>query len=132
MTNAFFRSVTQLAFGIAVLCTLAACNSAASGSPGTGTGTGTTTPPTTGAATVTWVAPSLNADGSVLTNLAGFHVYYGPDANVLSTLKDVPQSSASSAVIANLNSGTYFFAVSAYTSDGTESELSVVVSKRVG
>lgn len=109
---------------------MAACNSAASGSAGKGTGT--TTPPTINSATVTWVAPSLNADGSVLTNLAGFHVYYGPDANVLSSLQDVPQPGASSAVIANLKSGTYFFAVSAYTSDGTESELSVVVSKQVG
>ncbi len=130
MIRTFFRSASRLALGLALLCAIAACNSAASSSAGNGTGT--TTPPTIATATVTWVAPSRNADGSVLTNLAGFHVYYGPDANVLSTLKDVPQSSASSAQIANLKSGTYYFAVSAYTSDGTESELSVVVSKQVG
>lgn len=130
MIRTFFRSASRLALGLALLCAIAACNSAASGSAGNGTGT--TTPPAIDTATVTWIAPSRNADGSALTNLAGFHVYYGPDANVLSTLQDVPQPGASSTVIANLKAGTYYFAVSAYTSDGTESELSVVVSKQVG
>ena len=138
MVSTFFKSASQLAFGTAVLCALAACNSAGSGSTGastgtgTGTGTGSTTPATIGSATVTWVAPSQNADGSPLTNLAGFHVYYGSDANVLSALQDVPHSGVSSTVVANLKTGTYFFAVSAYTADGAESELSTVVSKQIG
>jgi hypothetical protein len=132
----FFR----LSLGAGVLCALAACGSGGqsanasgpTGGSGSGSGSGGGGTGVTGSATVTWVAPTQNADGSALTNLAGFHVYYGADANTLSTMQDVPQSDAASVVVANLNSGTYYFAVSAYTTDGTESELSAAVSKIIG
>src|SRR5581483_2849230 len=32
---------------------------------------------TSGSATVKWTAPTLNTDGSALTNLAGYYVKYG-------------------------------------------------------
>jgi hypothetical protein len=133
VTHSFCKQNLQLAFGAVLLCALAACNSTVTGSGGAAgaSGTDSITALPTGSATVTWIAPSQNADGSPLTNLAGFHVYYGSDANVLSTLQDVPQPGISSTVVANLKSGTYFFAVSAYTADGAESELSAVVSKQI-
>lgn len=80
---------------------------------------------------MTWIAPHTNADGTALTNLVGFHVYYGADANVLASLLDVQGANASSAEFTKLAPGTYYFAVTAYSADGAESELSTVVSKNV-
>jgi hypothetical protein len=131
VTGTYCKQVFWPALGAAMLSALAACKSGGQAATAD-TATPAPAPATASSATVTWVAPNQNADGSALTNLAGFHVYYGTDANVLAGLQDVRQASASSAVVANLKSGTYFFAVSAYTANGTESELSEVVSKQIG
>ncbi|MFQ5610302.1 MAG: putative Ig domain-containing protein, partial [Woeseiaceae bacterium] len=32
----------------------------------------------TGSVTVSWTAPTLNADGTPLVDLAGYRIYYGP------------------------------------------------------
>src|SRR5262245_61479616 len=34
-----------------------------------------------GSATITWMAPTLNTNGSALTNLAGYKLYWGTDQN---------------------------------------------------
>lgn len=123
-------SLFRVIMGVTLLDTLVACNSGGQSAPGAGADAGSTTAPT-GSAIVTWIAPQTNADGSALTNLLGFHVYYGTDANVLGTLRDVPGAAASDTAFTKLAPGTYYFAVTAYTADGAESDLSVVVSKDV-
>jgi hypothetical protein len=77
------------------------------------------------------VPPTSNSDGTPLTNLAGYHIYYGTSATVLGTLLNVAPASTTSAQIQGLKKGTYYFAVTAQTADGVESEMSAVVSKTV-
>lgn len=89
----------------------------------------TTTP--VGRATLSWVAPTQNTDGSPLTDLAGFRAVYGLSAGVLSSTVDIAQPGATTYAIENLTPATYFFAMKAYTTGGNESALSNVVSKAV-
>lgn len=88
-------------------------------------------PPTTGSATVSWVAPTTNSDGSPLTNLAGYTIHYGNSATALNQTVQVANAGAASYVLTNLASGTWYFAVSAYTSSGSSSSLSAVASKTI-
>jgi hypothetical protein len=88
-----------------------------------------TPPPTTGSATLSWVAPTENTDGTTVTDLAGFRIYYGTNAAALTQTIDVPEPSVTTYVIGNLAADTYFFAVAAYTTTGTESALSNIASK---
>ena len=85
----------------------------------------------TGSAAVSWTAPTLNDDGSALTNLAGFNVHYGQSANTLSQVVQVPGANAASFLINNLASGTWYFALTAYTTSGAESALTGVVTKTI-
>jgi hypothetical protein len=85
----------------------------------------------TGNATVSWTPPTTNTDGSVLTNLAGYRVTYGTSTSALSNTATVANPTVSSALIENLAPGTWYFAVKAYTSTGTESSVSTTVSKTI-
>jgi hypothetical protein len=87
--------------------------------------------PTTGAATVSWVAPTQNSDGSPLTSLAGYTIYYGTSAASLTQTIKVASAGASSYVVTNLSSGTWYFAVAAYTNAGVQSNQSNVSSKTI-
>jgi hypothetical protein len=88
--------------------------------------------PAVGTATLSWVAPSQNTDGSALTNLAGYRIYYGTGADALTDVIDVPTVGITDYVVDNLTAGTYYFSIRAYTSAGTESDLSNVVSDTIG
>lgn len=93
--------------------------------------TATTQPPaaSTGSATLSWVPPSTNTDNSSLTDLAGFRVYYGKAANALDQIIRITNPTVTQQVVDNLTSGTWYFAVSAVSSTGSESSLSAVASK---
>ncbi|MGQ0430458.1 MAG: putative Ig domain-containing protein [Gammaproteobacteria bacterium] len=84
-----------------------------------------------GRATLSWEAPTQRTDGSPLTNLAGFKLYYGTNAGNLSNVKQVPDAGARSDVIDNLTVGTWYFAASAYDTAGLESARSNVASKTI-
>jgi len=92
------------------------------------TGTATTT---SGSAKVTWLPPTQNSDGTALTNLAGYKIDYGTAANALNKTLTVANPAQSSLTISNLASGTWYFAVQAYTNTGVQSALSTVASKIV-
>jgi hypothetical protein len=89
-------------------------------------------PPTVGTATVSWMAPNQNTDGSALTNLAGYRIYYGTGADALTQVIDVPTVGVTAYVIDNLSAGTYYFSIRSYNETGTESALSNIVSHTVG
>jgi hypothetical protein len=92
---------------------------------------GGSAPPPTGSATLTWVAPTVNTDGSILNNLVGYRIYYGTSADDMSQEIDVAGATSTSYVVDGLYPGTYYFAVSAYSSAGTESHDSNVASKTI-
>lgn len=84
-----------------------------------------------GAASLTWLPPTENTDGSSLTNLAGYRIVYGASATQLTQSIQVTNVGMSSYVVEDLAPGTYYFAVRAYTSAGAESADSNVVAKIV-
>ncbi len=84
-----------------------------------------------GTATVTWTPPTTNSDGTALTNLAGYHIYYGTSSGALTSVITVSNPGTASYVVSNLSPGTYYFAVKSYTSAGVESSSSNVASKTI-
>jgi hypothetical protein len=88
-------------------------------------------PAATGSATMRWVAPTQNVDGSALTNLAGYKVRYGTNQANLTQLIDVSSPSTTTVQIQGLTPATWYFTVSAYTNTGIESAPSVAASKTI-
>jgi hypothetical protein len=149
-------SGATLTFGIANQPAWATFNSATgllSGTPGAGAigtyanisisvsdGTTTATLPAftltvlagaTGSATVSWTAPTTRTDGTPLTNLAGFRVYYGTSPGNYPTVITIADPTVSTYVVSNLSTGTYYFVATAYDSTGEESAYSAPGSKTI-
>lgn len=80
-------------------------------------------------ATVTWTAPTSNADGTSLVDLAGYHLYYRHSDDVYSVPVRVGNTTSYTVSAAGVPAGTYYFAVTAYDSDGNESDYSEEASK---
>lgn len=92
---------------------------------------GTTNGTSTGNATLNWFVPTENTNGTPLTDLAGVFIYYGPSASDLTHVVQVSSPSETSYTISDLAAGIWYFAATAYTTDGNESTLSSVVSKSI-
>ena len=88
-------------------------------------------PATSGTAKLSWTAPTTNTNGSALTNLAGYHIYYGTSPSTLTTTINVANAGTTSYSVSNLPSGTWYFAVNAYTTGGSYSALSNTSSKTI-
>jgi hypothetical protein len=80
---------------------------------------------------VTWSAPTDNTNGSALTDLAGYTIYYGTSPAALKQSVSVANAAATDYVVQGLASGTWYFAVTAYTSGGLQSGYSTVVSRTI-
>ena len=85
----------------------------------------------TGSATVNWTAPTTNTDGTPLTNLAAFRVYYGTSSSSLTRVSEVNDISSSSTTISALTPATWYFKVRAVNASQIESADSNVSSKVV-
>jgi hypothetical protein len=66
-----------------------------------------------------WDAPTTNTDGSPLTDLAGYKIYYGTSSGNYTTIIDV--GNVTTYFINNLVLGTYYFTVTTYNTSGVES-----------
>jgi hypothetical protein len=84
-----------------------------------------------GSATLNWSAPTQNADGTPLTNLSGYRLYYGTDAGNLNTSIQIGNPSITTQVVENLSAATWFFALRTVTAAGVESALTNVVSTTI-
>jgi hypothetical protein len=129
---------------LTLLCAVAGCDGASSqaaatagDSAATGSQGSSSTPAAssnasqTVSAALSWTVPSQNTDGSSLTNLAGYRIYYGANASAMTSVVQVVGASTTSYVVQNLTPGTYYFAIKAYNIAGTESDLSGVVSATI-
>jgi len=89
--------------------------------------------PVLGAALVTWSTPDTREDGSQLANteLAGFKIKYGTTQSILENEIIISDSSITSHNITDLVPGTHYFVVTAYDTDGVESEASNMASKTI-
>ena len=82
----------------------------------------------TGSVTLDWVAPTENSDGTPLTNLAGYWIYYGTSANAMTKTVQVANPGILTYVLSNLSPGTWYFAITAYTTADVQSVESAVAS----
>jgi len=83
-----------------------------------------------GSAMVSWTPPLENNDGSALTDLAGYKIYYGTTAGKYTTTIDVNNTNITDYLIGNLTGpNTYYFVMTAYNSTGDESVYSNIASK---
>jgi hypothetical protein len=72
---------------------------------------------------LSWDAPTTRADGSPLTDIAGFRLYYGPTSGTYAFMKTIGKQTTYA--LAGLEPGqTYYVAVGAYDSAGHESRPS--------
>jgi len=88
-------------------------------------------PATTGSAVLNLTAPTQNTNGSALTDLAGFRIYYGTSPSNLTQLTQLPGTTITSYTVNSLASGTWYFGATAYTTTGMESALSAIASKTI-
>ena len=84
-----------------------------------------------GSATLSWNPPTTNTNGTPLTNLAGYRVYWGPSAGNYTSSVTLSNPGLTSYVVGNLVPGTYYFVVTARNSAGVESSFSNAGSKTI-
>jgi len=85
-----------------------------------------------GSVTLSWYPPTQNADGSALTDLAGYRIYYGRQVDTLSRVITLRNPGLTRLVIEDLASATWHFSMTSFNTSGSESERSSTVSKTVG
>jgi hypothetical protein len=78
-------------------------------------------------ATISWIPPTANADGSVLTDLAGYRIYIGSTPSKLVPILALDTPGVTSYLLEGLSPGLNYFAMTAMNSRGMESKLSAVV-----
>ncbi|MBM0104243.1 fibronectin type III domain-containing protein [Steroidobacter sp. S1-65] len=84
-----------------------------------------------GSASLSWTPPTTNTNGTQLSNLAGYRIYYGTSPTNLSRTVQLSNAGLTRYVISDLSPATYYFSIRAYNSSGTESSGSNVVTKVV-
>lgn len=77
---------------------------------------------------LSWVAPDQNVDGSELVDLAGYRVYYGESSRDYSESVELRDTGATSHTL-NLATGSYYFAMTAFDTEGHESSYSNEVQR---
>jgi putative Ig domain-containing protein len=82
-----------------------------------------------GAATLSWNAPTTNSDGSPLVNLAGFKVYWGTTRGDYPNSTTVSNPTVTIHIVEQLTPATWYFAISALNAQGIESVLTSPASK---
>lgn len=85
----------------------------------------------TGTATLSWNAPTTNTDGTPVTALAGYHIYYGASEGAMTLSVAANGAAATSYEITGLTAGTWYFSVAADAADGAEGPPSDIGSKTI-
>ncbi len=85
-----------------------------------------------GEAALKWTAPTLNTDGTPLTNLAGYVISWGPSAGNYPDTLTINSPQTTSYVLQNIvqngETATYTFAIQAVNSNGATSAYSTPVT----
>lgn len=85
----------------------------------------------TSSVTLSWTPPTQNTDGSTLTNLAGYKVYWGTTQGSYPNSVTLNNPGLTSYVITQLTPATWYFTMTALNAQGIESALSNAASKMV-
>jgi hypothetical protein len=90
---------------------------------------GATTSPTN--VTLSWSAPTENTNGSALTNLTGYIIYYGTSAGAMTQTIDINTVGMLTYVVDNLSTGSWYFQIVAVNAAGVQSSPSATVSASI-
>ena len=82
-----------------------------------------------GSATLSWTPPTENTDGSLLTDLAGFRIYYGTSPGNYPYQITINDPGATSFVVGSLSQGNWYFVSTAFNLTGMESNYSNMATK---
>ena len=110
---------------------LSVASPSSNSSSSSSSGPTTTVKSGTGTAQISWTPPTTTTDGSTLLNLAGYNIYYGTSPSALTQEIQVSTIGLSTYDVTGLGSGTWYFVVTSYTTDGTQSAPSNVVSQSI-
>ena len=84
-----------------------------------------------GAATISWTPPTENADGTTLTNLAGYRIYYGRSPTTLNQSVALNNPGLTRYVVENLTPAIWHFVMTSVNAQGVESTRSATVNKTI-
>ena len=87
-------------------------------------------PSNTGFVELNWIPPVTNQDGSQLSDLAGYRIYYGSSQNNLNNVESI-DAGLTSYTIENLPSGTHYFSITAIDINDNESSRSNIAANVV-
>ena len=73
---------------------------------------------------LTWVAPTQNVDGSILSDLAGYKLYFGRVGGSLTETREISDANATSYILRGMDPGDWLFMMTAVNDAGQESRFS--------
>ena len=79
--------------------------------------------------TLSWTPPTENEDGTLLTDLAGYYIYYGDAEGNYPNSIVLDNPGMATYVVGNLSPKTYYFVATSFNSMGVESQYSNVAMK---
>ena len=82
---------------------------------------------------LSWDIPQEREDGTALEiyEIEGYVIAYGTDADNLDQQVTVQGASVQEAILDNLNSGTYYFAIATVDSDGAQGAYSATIEQSI-
>jgi len=84
-----------------------------------------------GSVTLNWTPPTQNTDGSVLTDLAGFKIYYGTSPDNYPNEITIDNPGITTFVVDNLTPDTWYFVSTAFNASGEESDFSNIATRTI-
>ena len=84
-----------------------------------------------GSVTLSWSPPTENTDGTTLTDLAGYRIYWGTTSGSYPNSVTIDNPGLTTYVVENLTAGTYEFVATSYNTSGVESDYSAPATKTV-
>jgi len=84
-----------------------------------------------GSVTISWTPPTQNEDGTPLSDLAGYKIYWGTTPGTYPNSVTINNPGLTTYVIDNLAPGTYEFVSTSFNAAGTESRFSNTAARSV-
>lgn len=84
-----------------------------------------------GSVTLNWTAPTQNEDGTTLTDLDGYKIYWGTTSGSYPNSVTINDKDVTTYVVDNLTPGTYEFVATSFNTSGVESRYSAPATKVV-
>lgn len=87
--------------------------------------------PVMGSAELVWQSPTMNEDGTVLSDLSGYVIRYGTNYGALDQIVRIENAGVTTYVLDNLTEGTWYFSLASVNAAGVESRPTGYVSRTI-